>query len=455
MDPGPEPTPDRETPAAPVSGAPSAQRWRALAVACGVIAVVVTTILVVLGGSAEEPRAAAVLVNTVPRPVLAAIVESIAKLEAALAPPPGSGSEQIEVCGIGWVGVKADGAVEAAALQAAPGLLAARRRLLDSMAAAPDEFSPAVASWLDLYGDASEQARTGVDEMRTRVATRRDALARRASTATDPRVYALAFQTCSRAPEQGACAMLSAARWAQLDAGNAMPWLFMLDEATRRNDEAAVADALFHIASAQRFEDRQFAAFGAIHAHIGSLDIDLPAALGVSVEAISMAAAQSMTIQPLVQACRIPAIGDANRRQVCEGVAEVMAERSDSLLLRQVGVAMGRRLGWPEQRTDAMTGELREWTQSQSASIESFSDSCSGLTKLLAGFDRQASLGEVGVMHDWAATTGRSRESFALAGRNARLSSEAQQASAVLAATATSAAVAASGATSASSSPPR
>lgn len=440
MDSGPEPTLDGKTPAASFSGAASARRWRALAIACGVIAVVVTTILVVLGGSAEEPRAAAVLVNTVPRPVLAAIVESIAKLEASLSPPPGSGSEQIEVCGIGWVGVKADGAVDAAALQAAPVLLAARRRLLDSMAAAPDEFSPAVASWLDLYGDASEQARTGVDEMRTRVAIRRDALARRASTATDPRVYALAFRTCSGAPEQGACAMLSAARWAQLDAGNAMPWLFMLDEATRWKDEAAVADALFHIASAQRFEDRSFAAVGAIHAHIGSLDIDLPAAFGVSVEAIGLAAAQSMSIQPLLQACRIPAIGDANRRQVCEGVAEVMAERSDSLLLRQSGVAMGRRLGWPEQRTDAMTGEFREWTKSQAASGYSTPDSCSGLAKLLAGWDRQASLGEVGMMHEWAAASGRSRESFVSAGRNFRVSAEqaaAVRAAAVASATAT------------------
>ena len=432
------------------------KRRRILAIAGAVIAVV-ATILVHLGGGEAEPRSGPPLASAASRPVLAAIVATIAKLEAAVTPSPARGAEQIDVCGIGWVGAKADGSADDAALQAArPALLAARRRLLDAMAAESDEFSQAVGAWLDLSGDASEQARAGVDGMRQIVATRRDALARRALATTDPRVYALAFRTCSGAPEQGACAMLNAARWAQVDAENATPWMFILDEATRRKDEAAIADALFHISSARRFEERDFAALGVIHAHVGSLDIDLPAAFAVAVESIGMTAAQSAPLQSLTRACRLPAIGDTNRRQVCEGVAEVMAERSDSLLLRQIGVAMGRRLGWPEQRTDAMTGEFREWTQSQAASFGSFSESCSGLTKLLAGFDRQARLGEVGAMHEWAATTGRSRESFALAGRNFRLSAEAEQASAVRgAAAAASAGAVASTATSASAPPSR
>lgn len=432
MDPGSPLPPELGTPASS-SRAASVKRWRILAIAGAVIAVVVT-ILVRLGGGADEPRSGPPLASAASRPVLAAIVATIAKLEAAVTPSSARGAEQIDVCGIGWVGAKADGSADEAALQAArPALLAARRRLLDAMAAAPDEFSQAAALWLDLYGDPSEQASAGAADMRPIVAARHDALARRALSTADPRVYALAFRSCSRAPEQGACAMLNAARWAQVDEGNATPWMFMLDEARRRNDEAAVADALFHIASARRFDDRFFAAAGAIEAHAGPLDIDTIAAVGVSVEAIGMAAALSAPLQTLTQACRLPEIGNANRRQLCEGVAEVMVERSDTLLLQRIGIGMGRRLGWREERTDALAGEYAAWTDSQALSNGSggTDSDCSSMKKMLGRFARQASVGEVSVMHEWAATTGRSRESFAQAGRDVRLRREAEQAAAV------------------------
>ena len=234
--------------------------------------------------------------------------------------------------------------------------------------------------------------------------------------------------------------MLNAARWAQVDEGNATPWMFVLEEAKRHKDEAAIADALFHIASARRFDDRFFAASASIEAHAGSLDIDTIGAFSLSVEAVGMAAAQFAPLQTLTLACRLPEIGDANRRQLCEGVAEVMAERSDTLMLRQVGGGMGRRLGWSEERLDAMSAEASAWRHAEaSGDAESLASNCSGMKKLLGRFARQASLGEVGVMHEWAATTGRSRESFAQAGRDARLRGEAAQAAAVREATAASA----------------
>lgn len=411
MESGSKQLPDLETLGSVPPDTASMRPWQAVVVA-GVGLALVVTIFMHSDGDTDPPMPVVPLRLAQWPQDASTTIDHASPIEVvATAAPRAHGAEQIEMCGIGWIDVKADGNVDDAALQSAPAFQSARRRLLEAMRVAPDEFSRAAASWLDPSDDG---------------------LVKRALSTTDPRVYALAFRACVNQPERGACAMLNAARWAQIDEGNASPWLFVLDEAARRKDEAAVADALFHIASARRFDDRYFASAGAIEARVGSLDIDTSAALVLSIETMGMAAAQSAPLPAVMQACRGAAIGDANRRQLCEGAAEAMAERSDSLILRQIGIGMGRRLGWREERVDAMAGEISAWMNADpSSAFDEQTSSCTGMKKLLRRFARQASIGEVDFMHEWAAKTGRSRESFAQAGRDARLRGEAAQAAAV------------------------
>ena len=120
------------------------------------------------------------------------------------------------------------------------------RRIDDSLRASTDPFAQAVALWLNVprTDDASE----GIpDDERLR------ALATMAASTTDPRIYALAFRACG-ASDEAACQALSARRWAVLDPDNAVPWLFLLNDAEHTHDLSGQQEAWFHVAASTRFD---------------------------------------------------------------------------------------------------------------------------------------------------------------------------------------------------------
>ena len=206
-----------------------------------------------------------------------------------------------------------------------------------------------------------------------------------ATTTRDPRVCALAFRSCG-ASEPESCALLNARRWAQLDADNGEPWLFLRNEATRHKEREQADEALFHIGAAARVDDRYFAIPGVVARRAGNSDIDLPAAHVLAIHALGGMAAQSMPLLAVSRACRGPALADANRRQRCDAseahvdaVAALHNASFESLLTR-----VPDPLQWSSGRATSMLDRLarqavvgeaqsaRQWIEAGGSTLERY-----------------------------------------------------------------------------------
>jgi hypothetical protein len=312
----------------------------------------------------------------------------------------------VEVCGLGWVEKRVDAdAIDPALLTGIPGIETALDAIVDRLRQSPDGFTRAAAIVLAMgVGSGGEEA-----------VALREQLARQATTTDDPRLYALTFRLCARAPTNSSCALLSAAQWARLDAGNGEPWLFVLDDAAAHGDRAMVDEAIYRIGSAARFDDRYSALTAAVVAQAGASDADLMAARMLTMVLDGVAAAQSLPLQRF-DACKGAELADANRRQVCDAVAATLAERSDSMLLASVGAGIGRGVGWGEERVIApralWLALLDSWSAVPDAKFGN-SYSCGGIRAILARVGRMAEVGELQAARDWIAASGKSFESFA------------------------------------------
>jgi len=301
------------------------------------------------------------------------------------------GEDEYEVCGGAWVKAGADGRPDADELRRL-----ARRddvaRALDQALAADDRpYAQAARLWLQLLsGDAAM----------------RESLARFATTTTDPDAYALAYRACGGADARtsdGACALLGAEQWARLAPANAAPWLEVFLAAQARNDTAAANEALHRIATSRRSEQGIFKLPGLV---IDLAPDDDALRSGVLLLATDTLAAQGLPeYQPLVSACGRDQLRDSSRRQTCEAIADLMANKSDTLLERQIGGAIGRQAGWPEAQLERMRAEQQAYIAGGSDARLEPRDalSCAAIARRTAELQRKAELGEVGAMREWRA----------------------------------------------------
>lgn len=343
-----------------------------------------------------------------PAPAASSGVDGAALPVPATEPATAHAGDEVELCGGVWVKLKPDGAIDEDDLQRVARLPEARTRLIDELRADPSEFARAAAIWLGLPAGAADG---------------RDALARLAAATNDPQVYALALDACGRAaPGEGACQLLSAEQRARLDPDNATPWLSVLAQAAQRRDAAAQDEALFHIAASRRSDPYAFAVPGLVIERMPRDDASMPATLTLASEAIGMDTASNLAgYQALHELCKASALGDANRRQTCSAVAELFVERSDALLERSVGIALGQRLGWPDERIARLRGEQAAYLESLGASGPGLPASgCHQIRRDLATVMRHARLGEAGALRAWVARSGQRPADFTRAGREAQ-----------------------------------
>ncbi len=211
------------------------------------------------------------------------------------------------------------------------GFTGAMARIDAALRDSPDPFDRSVADWLDLNKITPPAART-------------EALVQDALAVPDARVYGLAYANCHPwiallipgAPPPAtpsSCARLSATRWAQLDPGNAEPWLWALDAAAKQGDAAAQREALDRMAASSRLDIHFFAGAAAV-AGLQVPDADTTAQ--------SMATMQALATPPapfyaLTTRCRNRAGGDADLAATCSRIAEVMYEHSDSIIGLNIG----------------------------------------------------------------------------------------------------------------------
>ncbi len=251
---------------------------------------------------------------------------------------------QVEVCGVGWTGVDATGAAALDAVAGAPAVAVQRREIVRQLGASGDGFGRASQLLLASSSDAS-----GTPLRR---------LVEQATTTSDPRVYAMAFRRCQAlmvgTDDAPTCHSLSAPQWSRLDDGNALPWLYVLEEALRRSDSAARDDALFRIARARRMDRRAYAIAAAVADVAGRGDAALVAAWTLGLDAIGIDAA-AIPFSPLTDACRDATLASGDRRETCGDVADLLLERSDSLDAWVAGAAIARSLGRDTRSIDETT----------------------------------------------------------------------------------------------------
>ena len=208
------------------------------------------------------------------------------------------------------------------------GYTGAMRRIDAALRASADPFDRAMADWLDL-------------DRITPPAARADALVMDALAVDDPRVYGLAYANChpwlslaaNGSPSPG-CARLSATQWAQLDPGNAAPWLWALNDADQRGDAAAQREALRRVAESSRMDVRDQAGAAAL-ARLQLADADLAAQSTATMQALGSASPPPAS--PLTTRCRDRAGGDADLASTCSRIAELLYEHSDSLRWHAIG----------------------------------------------------------------------------------------------------------------------
>ncbi|HZW74623.1 MAG TPA: hypothetical protein VFF43_13810, partial [Caldimonas sp.] len=221
--------------------------------------------LVFLWQPPSSPEAAALAMPSLPSlpdPAAAASDAAAADANSALPPTAASGTELIEVCGVGWVPPDATGAADLAAVAADRDVLASQRAVLDALRRRDGEVGDAMAIVLELFGAGRDNpvgtpwtallcasapsasspasACAGHDEDRQLAKTLVERLAKLATATSDPGVYALAMQQCQWVKGEGSCALLNFDQWARVDDGNALPWLYILQRARDRNDAAQV-----------------------------------------------------------------------------------------------------------------------------------------------------------------------------------------------------------------------
>lgn len=371
----------------------------------------------------------------------------------AMAPPAAAASARRtagdgEVCGLSSVHDTRDGkeadALEQARRQASPqararwnqallssadvrvraaGLFTAGLAIDDDGAAQVVRSSAACAG-NTLCLDRLDQARSAASEAAG--APSRDQLARLAADTRDPVVYALAMRRCGAASgaamttatattNAGACQLLSLEQWTTVDPDNAVPWLIQAERAPHGD----VAEAMFRVSRAKQIKTYWAAllplVMGAQPAGVSPLDRSL-----MAVDLVGLQAAWPIPQGGVPQFCSATALADANRRETCEAITELLVSRSDALVYTTVGLGLAQRLGWPADRVAALRDEIDAGLQVQSQRAQGAEPlSCSSVEALLNHFTDVARGGEREALRAAMRRTGASTEELARRHRDA------------------------------------
>ncbi len=324
---------------------------------------------------------------------------------------------------------------------AEPAVIAGRERasarVLDAMAAAfadhPDAADRALAAFVryaNSPGMAHEQFARGnpqcandpacgpAEDAAVAQAARpyRDALADIAAVSNDAAAYALAVMACDTgypAREPGECAQISARQWARIEPDNAQPWLYLASEADGQETPAQVAEALYRAAQAPR-SDLHWERFARL------LDSEFlrgqSAEVRTDVTRTVMAMAVAGRFAPLsavLSHCTATTLADSNRRQVCDDLARLLTERSDTLVALAVGTALGERLGWSPARLEALRDRRSAFDQLMSERVGADSFRCESQASQREWFAQTLRYGELGALRRAIAASGRTESWFA------------------------------------------
>ncbi len=246
-----------------------------------------------------------------------------------------------------------------------------------------------------------------------RVAPLLTELATLAATSADPRVMMLARDQCfvlsADATPLPHCQALTARRLVALDRDNAVAWLALAAE-----EPASIDEAMYQASLARRWDDYAMASrrfIERVDAKGGLRSMVVVQSL-LAVPAIRQVEGQRL----VTQHCDTkPVAGDANRRQLCEKVAEVLHERSTSVTSLVTAGVVAKALGraqadaWQEQAA-LLNHVLLTQSLDEAAQIRDAQDCTFGMPREL--LLRSAREGEVPALRALMQASGQSEEQW-------------------------------------------
>lgn len=330
--------------------------------------------------------------------------------------------DEVQMCGGAWAKLEADGRVDLKSVGAATRVReeALAAEVLAAMQSSADEATQAAAHavgaqalWL-LRGSLSACKGAAACEQNRAAAVKeglahRDALAKLAQGSVDPVVYGWAVQACNvRVPDAaGFCQLISAAQWARLDPTNAVPWVAAAESAQSQHDGAALEDAIFRIASAERYDPGEYRITAALLDHVPSGEDNLYAGFSLAARSIGVSAAQAaVEVQSLGAFCRSGDVADATRRDACVRIAEMLVKGSTTRNGLYAARLIGRRVGWSDDRFKELERETRALEAAATdnrTGMESLS--CEYLQASVDRLQQFAALGEVQALRRLVAAT--------------------------------------------------
>jgi hypothetical protein len=243
---------------------------------------------------------------------------------------------------------------------------------------------------------------TGAEQMQLTTEQTRDAFVQLAVGAQDPAVYAMAVNMCgadTMTPIHGACDQISLKSWAQMDPGNAIPWLLLAGKARASHDAATESDAFSRAANAGKVDSYNDSLYAFSESEIPSdatpLEQFYLASQVIGIES-AMRANQYTVASKL---CSTDAVRDPNVREQCNSLAELLVTKGTTLRDFGIGIGIGARTGWSNQRVNDLTQQKNAMMQAIIQSTPTANDeiwTCEGV-RLRNAFTRQRShLGELG-----------------------------------------------------------
>jgi hypothetical protein len=265
----------------------------------------------------------------------------------------GDHSDEIEVCGVGKVKLDRDDPTAAGTYLSAL-TKNSRLRWLAALRNSDDYGARATGLYLEGIFDR--------DSPQKDPEAARDELVQLAVGTKDPAAFALAYSKCIKGVEdfasQGACPQLSIDDWAHADSDNAVPWLQLAAKARRENDTAAEAAAFAQAAQAHQYESYNWSLFSFAQPMLPN-DLSAADRWILTTEVIGVEAAMPMPYLPLFQYCSSDALSDAAVHQQCNALAELMVNEATTLTELSMGKSLGARVGWPKERVDKLTQEVK------------------------------------------------------------------------------------------------
>jgi hypothetical protein len=286
---------------------------------------------------------------------------------------------------------------------------------LQTLAAA----NAANVGWVRAHGDCADDDKAcrsdAAQAVRSATAESRRALIRLATTTPDPDSYALAIYSCDSAIGESSsddCALLSNAQWARIEPDNAVPWLYLADDAQQRHDRSSFEAAL-NRASKARYSNPRWDQISRFLASDVFAAQSPPVQIQLAVWIVGIQAALTLPAVPvLTQYCGKAAQADSSRVQTCGDLAATLIEHGRTVVEVTVGAGVAERIGSTDPRLAALLeqADAMRWQWWQGIKSMQEQDgallSCESLQVLRRNAAAEGQLGESGRLRQELADSG-------------------------------------------------